>query len=131
MELNNNVNNYTKQYELKKSFNDILSLSGYPSEIIKKNLVNVEDIHNIEIQLEEINENKEYINEIKPVIIEEIPFIENNKSLMVHKDVNYKNKKYTVGYCSFKHTEDILFVIDYDKKDFVVKNKWRYNNDTK
>jgi hypothetical protein len=131
MELNNKVNNYTKQYELKKSFNDILSLSGYPSEIIKKNLVNVEDIHNIEIQLEEINENKEYVNEIKPVIIEELSFIENNKSLMVHKDVNYKNKKYTVGYCSFKYTEDILFVIDYDKKDFVVKNKWRYNNDTK
>jgi len=131
MELNNKVNNYTKQYELKKSFNDILSLSGYPTEIIKKNLVNVKDIQNIEIQLEEINENKEYINEIKQVTIEELPFIENNKSLIVHKDVNYKNKKYTVGYCSFKDTEDILFVIDYDKKDFVVKNKWRYNNDTK
>jgi hypothetical protein len=138
MELNNKVNNYTKQNELKKSFNDILLLSEYPTEIIKKNLINIKNIQNIEnknnnvleVQLE-INENKEYINETQQVIIEELPVIKNNKSILVHKDVNYKNKKYTVGYCSFKDTEDILFVIDYDKKDFVIKNKWRYNNDTK
>ena len=152
MELNKKINNYKKQYELKKSFNQILLLSGYPNEIIKKNLIDIEDLENEEVKLEEkqiekidekqiekidekqiekIDESQEYINERKPVIIDKSPIIKNNNFLNIYKDVNYKNKKYTVGYCSSANKDNVLFIVDFDKKESVISKKWYYNKETK
>ena len=149
-QLNLKINNIKKCNELIRSYNEILLLSGYPIEIINKNLItlkkelNIDDQElivdsKIEIKPEynikqdyklesEINDTL-YLNEIKPIIkkeIEPLKIIE-NKIKLIHKDVNYKNKKYTVGYCSGDNLENLLFVVDFDKKDFIIKNKWYYS----
>jgi len=50
------------------------------------------------------------------------------KNVILHKDVEYKDKKYVVAYCPFNDTEDYLFVIDYDQKDRVINKKWHYRS---
>jgi hypothetical protein len=126
-ELNDKINNYKKQNELKKSFNEILLLSGYPIEIINKNLISLEPEKNQDIEVEEINENNEYINEIKPII--EQKTVKKIKGT-VHSNVEYNNKKYTVGFCSIGK-ENALFVIDYENRESITNTKWHYNKETK
>lgn len=48
-------------------------------------------------------------------------------STINHKDVEYKGKKYTVCYTSF-NDEDVLFLIDFDKKDEVINKRWHKVN---
>jgi hypothetical protein len=126
-ELHDKINNYKKQNELKRSFNEILLLSGYPIEIINKNLISLELEINQDLEVEEINENNEYINEIKPII--EKKTVKKNKGT-VHSNVEYNNKKYTVGFCSIGK-ENALFVIDYENRESITNTKWHYNKETK
>ena len=48
-------------------------------------------------------------------------------STITHKDINYKDKRYTVCYTSFNE-DDILFLIDFDKKEKVILKKWHYKD---
>jgi len=158
-ELNKKINNIKKCNELIKSYNEILLLSEYPIEVINKNLITLKKelkiyeefkideklINNPKIEIKpeynikqdyklesEINDTL-YLNEIKPIIkkeIEPLKIIE-NKIKLIHKDVNYKNKKYTVGYCSNADKDNILFIVDFDKKESVISKKWYYNKETK
>jgi hypothetical protein len=135
IELNKKINNIKKQNELKKSFNEILLLSGYPDEIINKNLINLKkDIKiepeeklepniDININIEQINDLDIYMNEKKDKIIKK------NINMMNYQEIYYDNKKYIVGYCS--NNEDILFVVDYNKKNDIINNPWQYNKENK
>lgn len=125
-ELNDKINNYKKQNELKKSFNEILLLSGYPIEIINKNLISLEDEISPDLVIE-VEENNEYINENKPII--EQKTIKKIKGT-IHSNVEYNNKKYTVGFCSIGK-ENALFVIDYENRESITNTKWHYNKETK
>jgi hypothetical protein len=51
------------------------------------------------------------------------------KNVILHKDVEYKDKKYVIGYCPFNDTEDYLFVIDFDQKEKVINKKWHYRSE--
>lgn len=145
VELNTKINNIKKRNELIKSYNEILLLSGYPIEVINKNLITLKKELNTELNKEErlnIKEEKvnvednlleldpeinntPYLNEINKKII---PIkIKDGKNKLIHKNVDYNNKKYTVGYCSGANIEDILFIIDFDKNDFIIKNKWYFS----
>jgi hypothetical protein len=50
------------------------------------------------------------------------------KEVINHKDVEYKNKKYVIGYVPF-NDEDKLFIIDDLKKEEFISRKWHYRND--
>ena len=130
-ELNTKINNIDKRIELIKSYNEILLLSEYPIEIINKNLINLKKELKIEeeLKLEDIKlePTKEYLNEIKQAI--KIEPIKKNKITI--KEIDYNNKKYIVGYCAGLNIEDALFVSDYDKKDFIIKNKWFFGKKNK
>lgn len=130
IELNKKFNNTKKRSDLINSYNEIIRKSGYPIEIIQENLIPIE----IEL-FEPINDNEyinEYINEKTLSIIEQkikqniIQTINGTR----HSNVVYNNKKYTVGYCS-RGNEEILFVIDFDKNNSIINDKWYYNKDTK
>ena len=54
--------------------------------------------------------------------------IRNKKiTTITHKDIEFKDKKYTICYTSF-NDEDILFVIDFNKKEQVIYKKWHKVN---
>jgi hypothetical protein len=63
---------------------------------------------------------KEIIKTVPKTIVKTI-------STITHKDINYKDKRYTVCYTSFNE-DDILFLIDFDKKEKVISKKWHYKD---
>jgi hypothetical protein len=74
--------------------------------------------------------------QIQEEIIERIPittYIEKKRiitrevkrEVLNHKEVEYKNKKYIIGYCNFNEKEDILFVFDdNNNKEKIINRKW-------
>ena len=46
-----------------------------------------------------------------------------------HKEVNYKNKKYIVGYIPFKD-DDKLFIIDESKKTDIIEKIWSFKKES-
>ena len=153
IKLNKKINNNNKQNELKKSYNEILLLSNYPIEIINKNLILLENEIKIDPKIEvkyndpkievdntfqinsEINDTV-YLNEIKkikPIKVNEINIalpqekatnISRSRNKLFHCNVEYNNKKYTVGCCNGLNKENTLFVFDYEETNFIIKNKW-------
>ena len=78
--------------------------------------------------------------QIQEEIIERIPittYIEKKRiitrevkrEVLNHKEVEYKNKKYIVGYCVQNNTNDILFIVDNDKKEQIITKKWHSISD--
>jgi hypothetical protein len=54
---------------------------------------------------------------------------EKTREVLNHKEVEYKDKKYIVGYCIFNEKEDILFVFDNNNKEKVINRKWHIVSD--
>lgn len=65
------------------------------------------------------------------VIEEKVKIIKKTINVINHKDVTYNNKKYTVCYCSHSDKGDILFIIDFDKKENIITKKWHYRPESK
>lgn len=135
-ELNKKINNIEKKSELIRSFNEIIRLSGYPSDIINKNLMNLAKETKIEekIDLDTIDPT-EYLNEIKETKINHNidsnklkEYLNNNKPTFNYKDVTYQEQKYTICYTSF-NDEDILFIIDFDEKKHIINKKWHKSSE--
>jgi len=116
IELNKKLNNFKKRNDLISSYNQIIKNSGYPNEVILENLIPRDR------ELFENVDNNDYINEER--------IIKKDIKGMNHSNVNYNNKKYTVGYCSIGK-EDILFVIDYENRESIENKKWFYNKENK
>ena len=77
---------------------------------------------------------------IQEEIIEKVPvttYIEKkkiitkqvNREVLNHKNVEYNDKKYVVGYVPFNDTEDILFVFDDIKRENVILRRWHIVSD--